>query len=95
MSLSAAVAGVRLALAKALSDAADQHIRLGVSSLDLEFHVEVLAGASDDAPAELRVVQPVADPGTAHRIKLCLQPVDLRNGVPDEVFIGEFTQDHS
>ncbi|WP_327745309.1 trypco2 family protein [Streptomyces europaeiscabiei] len=95
MSLSAAVAGVRHALTQALSDAGDQHIRFGVSCLDLEFHVEVLAGESKDGPAELRIVQPTANPATGHRIKLSLRPVDLRNAAPDELFIGEFTQDRS
>lgn len=91
--LAAAVAGVRQALAKALADTKDDHVRLGVSGLDLEFQVEVLAGASTDGPAELRVIQPSADPAAGHRVKLSLRPVDLRNGTPDDLFIGEVTQD--
>lgn len=93
VSLSAAVAGVRQALAKALSDAGDQHIRFGLSCLDLEFHVEVSPGATENDPAELRVIQPAGDPATGHRIKLSLRPVNVLNGTPDDVFIGEFTHD--
>ncbi|MDF3300100.1 trypco2 family protein [Streptomyces tropicalis] len=95
MSLSAAVAGVRHALTKALSDAGDQQVRFGVSGLDLEFHVEVLPGASEDDPAALRVIQSTADPATGHRIKLSLRPVHVNNNRLDELFIGEFTQDPS
>lgn len=80
---------------EALSNAGDQDIRFGLSCLDLEFHVEVLAGATENDPAKLRVVQPTDDPGTGHRIKLSLRPANVRNGTPDDLFIGEFTRDSS
>ncbi|WP_109915443.1 trypco2 family protein [Streptomyces araujoniae] len=95
MTLEAAIAGVRQALGKAREDATGERFRFGLSSVDLDFHIEFSAGASTDGPAELRVVQLTEDSAAGHRIKLSLRPLDLSNGTQDDVFIEEITRDLS
>ncbi|MFI6468006.1 trypco2 family protein [Streptomyces sp. NPDC050538] len=86
------VAAVRRDLAAALSDADGQAIRFGVHSIDLDFHVEVVAGASRDQGVQLRVVQGGGSSPTGtnhHRVSMSLRPLHLLSGRPDDLYIGQ------